>query len=103
MISSLDRAQLVLELRPKTPVTSSTDLITIQRVTSVAIDSSRYQAVASVAASVAAVVSAGASFSHGFLLVDFAADVPWPANTVSGICFMPGIGFPLCIKSTISW
>lgn len=44
-----------------------------------------------------------AATSHGFLLSGLMLSLPSPSFTISGISLIPGIGFPLVIKSTISW
>lgn len=41
------------------------------------------------------------SFSHGFSLLGFWLEVSWPVNTVSGICWIPGIGWPVVMSSTM--
>lgn len=41
------------------------------------------------------------SFSQGLSLFGFALEVSWPVNTVSGICWIPGIGWPVVMSSTI--
>lgn len=48
---------------------------------------------------VAVVVSV--SFSHGFLRRGFEASVPCPSRTVFGMSFIPGMGWPVVMRSTM--
>lgn len=41
------------------------------------------------------------SFSQGFFRFSFVDSVPCPVRTVSGICLMPGIGWPVVTSSTM--